>query len=197
MKIIYPTQSGIAVITPTGIIPVIQTALSDVPAGVPFCIVQDEAVPVDRSNREAWECDFSHPDGYGANYGAGSEYGVYLRDKSGNARCIKNPAGDELVISTAQARNSVAGITCTGGAEITINLEKAREIAHDIRRRMRDAEFAPLDEAIMKQIPGTDFAAIESQRETVRQKYADMQIAIDAAETVEDLSGIIGRKSAS
>ena len=45
---------------------------------------------------------------------------------------------------------------------ITINIDKAKTIAHDIRRAARAEEFKPHDEIIMKQIPGVDAAAAES-----------------------------------
>jgi hypothetical protein len=37
----------------------------DVPAGVAYLIVEDDAIPSDRTFRGAWEADFSNPDGYG------------------------------------------------------------------------------------------------------------------------------------
>ena len=37
---------------------------------------------------------------------------------------------------------------------ITVNINKAKAIAHDVRRAKRAEEFAPLDEIIAKQIPG-------------------------------------------
>lgn len=40
-------------------------ALSIVPAGVPFLVVDESDVPADRTYREAWEADFSTPDGLG------------------------------------------------------------------------------------------------------------------------------------
>ena len=46
---------------------------------------------------------------------------------------------------------------------ITVNIDKAKVISHDKRREARSAEFAPLDEVIMKQIPGTDAAAVETE----------------------------------
>ena len=58
---------------------------------------------------------------------------------------------------------------------ITINLDKAKQIGHDIRRQKRAEEFAPLDEKIMKQIPGVDVASVELQRQAVRDKYAEVQ----------------------
>lgn len=66
MKIIYPLHDGgIAVIHPTGTVDIGQVALKDVPAGVPFKLVDDAAIPTDRSLRDAWAADFSAPDGYG------------------------------------------------------------------------------------------------------------------------------------
>jgi hypothetical protein len=37
---------------------------------------------------------------------------------------------------------------------ITINIDKAKTIAHDKRREARTEEFKPYDDAIAKQIPG-------------------------------------------
>jgi hypothetical protein len=76
--------------------------------------------------------------------------------------------------------------------KITINLPKAKLIAHDKRRVMREAEFAPLDEIIAKQIPGKDAAAAEAARQAIRDRYADMQIDIDAATSPEELKTILG-----
>jgi hypothetical protein len=47
---------------------------------------------------------------------------------------------------------------------ITIDMTKAKEIAHEKRRVARSAEFAPHDEVIMKQIPGVDAQAAEAAR---------------------------------
>ena len=74
---------------------------------------------------------------------------------------------------------------------ITINLTKAKAITHDARRVARAAEFAPLDEIIMKQIPGNDAAAAEEARAAIRTKYADIQTAVDAAADVAALKTII------
>ena len=65
---------------------------------------------------------------------------------------------------------------------ITINITKAKNIAHDARRTARSAEFAPLD--IMATIPSVATAA-EAARQAVRDKYATMQTAIDAAITTD------------
>lgn len=69
---------------------------------------------------------------------------------------------------------------------ITININKAKVIAHDKRRELRSAEFAPYDEAIVKQIPDQSVSA-EAARILIREKYAQMQVAIDAAQDVEGL----------
>ena len=68
---------------------------------------------------------------------------------------------------------------------ITINITKAKAIAHDKRREARAEEFKPHDEIIMKQIPGADATAAEAARATIRTKYATMQTAINAASTVD------------
>lgn len=70
---------------------------------------------------------------------------------------------------------------------ISINLPKAKSIGHDIRRKQRAEEFAPLDQVIAAQIPGTDFAAVESERQAIRDKYALVQDQINAASTPEEI----------
>jgi len=67
---------------------------------------------------------------------------------------------------------------------ITINITKAKNIAHDARRTARSAEFAPLD--IKATIP-SEATAAEAARQAVRDKYAAMQTAIDAAATVGEI----------
>lgn len=75
---------------------------------------------------------------------------------------------------------------------ITINMDKAKIIGHEIRRAKRADEFAPLDAIIMKQIPGTDTAAVEAERQAIREKYAVVQTQIDAAETPEEIKQALG-----
>jgi len=55
MKIIYPTETGVAVIHPTGELSIEEVAAKDVPAGVEYRIVEDSAIPSDRTFRAAWE----------------------------------------------------------------------------------------------------------------------------------------------
>jgi hypothetical protein len=71
---------------------------------------------------------------------------------------------------------------------ITINIDKAKSIAHDIRRAKRAEEFAPLD--IKATIPSEAVAA-EAARQAVRDKYAAMQTQINSASTPEEIKEAI------
>lgn len=73
---------------------------------------------------------------------------------------------------------------------IVINIDKAKNIAHNERRAARAEEFKPFDEAISKQIPGQTEGA-EAQRQLIRDKYAVMQSEIDAATTVEQIKAVM------
>lgn len=74
---------------------------------------------------------------------------------------------------------------------ITVNLNKAKTIAHAKRRDARANEFKPYDEIIAKQIPGLPAAEAEAVRAAIRQKYAQMQSEIDAAQTVDQIKNIL------
>lgn len=72
---------------------------------------------------------------------------------------------------------------------IGLNINKAKDIAHEVRRAKRAEEFAPLD--IKATIPAEATAA-EAARQAVREKYAAMQTAIDAAATPEEIKAAAG-----
>jgi hypothetical protein len=72
---------------------------------------------------------------------------------------------------------------------ININVNKAKNIAHDIRRSKRAEEFAPLD--IQATIPSQASAA-EAARQVVRDKYAAMQTQINSASTPEEIKTALG-----
>jgi hypothetical protein len=130
-RIIYATpDGGLAVIIPTGELPIEEVAAKDVPEGVAYEIVTTADIPADRTFRNAW----------------------------------------------------VMGDCC-----VEHDLPRCKEIAHDKRRAARAEEFAPHDEVIAKQIPGVDAAEAEAARQAIRDKYAEVQDAIDAASTVEEL----------
>jgi hypothetical protein len=65
MRIIFPNGDGISVLFPTGVLPIGDVARKDVPAGVPYRIIDEADIPSDRSQRDLWTADFSTPDGYG------------------------------------------------------------------------------------------------------------------------------------
>jgi len=71
---------------------------------------------------------------------------------------------------------------------ITINIDKAKAIAHDARRVARAAEFAPLD--IKATIP-SEATAAEAERQLIREKYAVMQTAMNSATTVDELKRVM------
>ena len=66
-RIIFPNETGIAVITPTGELSLEETALKDVPSGVKYKIIDSTDLPPNRDFRNAWEYDFTDSfDGVGA-----------------------------------------------------------------------------------------------------------------------------------
>jgi hypothetical protein len=135
MKIIYQNQEGgVSVIIPTGELPVEEVAAKDVPEGVAYEIVEDDAIPADRFFRNAW----------------------------------------------------VMGDCC-----IDVDLDQCRVIGHQMRRAQRNAEFAPFDEIIAKQIPGADALAAEEARQAIREKYALIQDAIDIAEDPDTIKLVL------
>jgi len=72
---------------------------------------------------------------------------------------------------------------------ITINIDKAKAIGHEIRRAQRAEEFAPLD--VKATIPA-EAAAAETARQAVREKYAAVQTQIDAAQSPEQIKAALG-----
>jgi hypothetical protein len=65
-RIIHPTpDGGIAVVVPSGTLPIEDVALKDVPAGAPYLLATVDDIPADRTFRGAWEADFTTPDGEG------------------------------------------------------------------------------------------------------------------------------------
>ena len=65
-RIIYQNEEGgVSILIPTGELSIEEVARKDVPANTPYLIVNTEDIPSDRTFRNAWEADFSNPDGYG------------------------------------------------------------------------------------------------------------------------------------
>lgn len=82
--IIYPAADGtLAVLIPAPHLPPHEVARKDVPAGVPYRLVDAASLPEDRTWRAAWTADFSRPDGHGADYGAGTDWQVIAWTRHG------------------------------------------------------------------------------------------------------------------
>ena len=134
-RIIYQNaEGGVSVIIPSGELPIEEVAKKDVPEGVPYEIVTTDAIPSDRTFRNAWT---------------------------------------------------------KGNGTVDVDLPKAKEIGHDKRRQKRAEEFAPYDEVIAKQIPGADSVEAEAARQDIRAKDADVQVAIDAAATPDEIKAAL------
>ena len=127
-------EGGVSVIIPTGELPIEEVAAKDVPEGIAYEIVEDDAIPSDRFFRNAWVAN---------------------------------------------------------GAAVDVDLDKAKDIGHDMRRTKREAEFAPFDAIIMKQIPGNSAVEAEASRQEIRFKYALIQDVIEAAETTDEIKSAL------
>ena len=135
-RIIYQnSEGGVSVIIPTESV---ELALKDVPEGVVYEIVEDDAIPADRFFRNAWVAN---------------------------------------------------------GAAVEVDLDQAKSIGHDIRRTQRAEEFKPFDDIIAKQIPGLDATEAEASRQAIRDKYAQVQAAINAASDPEEIKAALGGAS--
>ena len=67
--ILFPQDSGaVAIMTPTGALEPVATAIKDVPAGKPFIIVDSSELP-QGIPQVALVVDFSNPDGFGGQNG--------------------------------------------------------------------------------------------------------------------------------
>ena len=125
---------------------------------------------------------------------------VYVNEFGGVSVC--RPTG-ELSIEEVQVKDTPAGSIIVddsifpdndffnawelNGSTVAVNISKAKNMAHEIRRSARAEEFKPYDEVIMKQIPGNDATAAEEARAAIRVRYATMQATIDAASTVDEI----------
>jgi hypothetical protein len=78
-----------------------------------------------------------------------------------------------------------------GDCCIEHDLGRCKAIGHERRREARAAEFVPHDELIAKQIPGADVAKAEAARQAIRDRYAEMQDAIDAASTPDEIKAAL------
>lgn len=70
---------------------------------------------------------------------------------------------------------------------IKININKARNITHDVRRLARACEFRPWDDIIARQVPGQDLDRAEGARQEIRDRYAQIQTQIDQIQDLGQL----------
>lgn len=130
---------------------------------------------------------------------------IYTTDEGGVAVIVPSPdcdltieeiaakdvpqgvAFDIVDVSAIPADRSFRNAWEKQGSDIGHNMDKAKLIAHERRRAAREAEFAPLDDIIAKQIPGKDAQAAEAARQFIRDKYAAIQLQIDAATTIDEI----------
>lgn len=78
-----------------------------------------------------------------------------------------------------------------GVSAVEVNVTKAKDLAHTVRRTARAKEFAPYDDIIAKQIPGADATEAEAQRVLIRSKYDTKQTEIDDCTTPEAITTIV------
>jgi hypothetical protein len=64
---IFPNETTISVLVPAPNceLSLEEICVKDVPTGVPYRIIDSSELPADREFRDAWEADFTNPDGYG------------------------------------------------------------------------------------------------------------------------------------
>jgi hypothetical protein len=85
------------------------------------------------------------------------------------------------------ADRTFRGAWVMGDCCIDHDLDQCKAIGHDIRRAKRAEEFHPFDEIIAKQIPGVSAVEAEVSRQSIREKYALIQDAINVAETTDEI----------
>jgi hypothetical protein len=108
------------------------------------------------------------------------------------------PAGTPYEIVTADdipSDRTFRNAWLMGNRCIEHDLDRCKQIGHDLRRAARAEEFAPLDEIVAKQIPGSDATAAEAARQQVRDKYAVIQQQVDGAESPEVIKVALGLSS--
>jgi len=92
--IIFPNNDGwlsVGYPAPECTIPIEEIARKDVPAGKPYHIIDGSLIPTDHIFFNAWETDFSNPDGYGI----GNE--AWFAEQAAKEQAIKDQAIVESV----------------------------------------------------------------------------------------------------
>ena len=104
-RIIYSTpEGGVAIVVATGELAIEEVARKDVPAGVPYQIINTADVPSDRTFRAAWEANITNPDGEGV--GADAWFAEQAEKKAAEEAAAKAEA-DRLAAEEAAATEGV------------------------------------------------------------------------------------------
>lgn len=168
-----PSPGALAILT------IEQIAEKDVPPGRPYKIMDSADLP-DRTFRGAWRVDDADLiDGVGGDYGRGS-----VND------CAAFSDGTIRIRRTGDRIEKPAKRMVAAPLSLHIDIDGAKSIAHNRRRAARDAELQPLDEE-QSQARGRSNAEILADKEAILSKHDQIQIDIDAAATVEELSAIV------
>jgi hypothetical protein len=108
------------------------------------------------------------------------------------AKDVPSGAAFEIVEDSAVPSDRLFRNAWTkGNGKVEVDIEEAKAIGHDIRRAKRAEEFGPYDEVIAKQIPGKDAVEAETNRQLIRDKYADIQDNIDEATTPNQIKEVL------
>lgn len=102
--------------------------------------------------------------------------------------------GEKYVSHEVVSRDAIPADRTFRGAwkhDLTVDVPKAKEIGHTMRRRKREAEFAPHDKVIALQISGKLLNDAEAARAAIRAKYDAVQTAIDAAATPDEIKAAL------
>lgn len=79
-----------------------------------------------------------------------------------------------------------------GEGAVVEDTDAAKQVAHELRRQARAAEFAPLDQQVVIAAANPEaLAAVEAERQLVRDKYAEAQTAIDVCDCPDTLREVL------
>ncbi|MEE9351515.1 MAG: hypothetical protein V3U78_04590 [Thiotrichaceae bacterium] len=92
---------------------------------------------------------------------------------------------DSLLPKDRLFRNCWKHDTSSSPEKISIDIDGARETAHQIRRMNRQFEYKPHDNIIAKDIPGADKNAAYTSRDEIRIKDDQLQIDIEAGSSAD------------
>lgn len=114
---------------------VTQVALKDVPFGLPFWIIDADRLP-SRECRQEWYIDsasLSRPDGYGANYGAGTDKEVVGYDRGGHPRIFRTATGGVIANrSTRACQDAVSAVKMLGATILPATTTKTMVALSDV-----------------------------------------------------------------